>query len=89
MFQFDVIVLYISALGHASLNSVVVFIWYLKKMFHYHHALVILRSVLHVYIFENEHLISALEHVRMPKLSSYVILACINTIYKYCHAWVI
>ena len=33
--------------------------------------------------------ISALEHVRMLTLSSYVLLACINAIYKYGHAWVI
>ena len=33
--------------------------------------------------------ISALEHVRMLILSSNVILACINAIYKYGHAWVI
>ena len=32
--------------------------------------------------------ISALEHVRMLILSSYVFLACINAIYKYGHPWV-
>ena len=30
--------------------------------------------------------ISALEHVRMLKVSIYVLLACINTICKYGHA---
>ena len=30
-----------------------------------------------------------LEHVRMLIFSSYVLLACINSVYKYGHAWVI
>ena len=33
--------------------------------------------------------ISALEHARMLKLSSYFLLGSINTAYKYCHAWII
>ena len=33
--------------------------------------------------------IPALEHVRKLILSRYVLLACINPIYKYGHAWVI
>ena len=28
-------------------------------------------------------------HVRMLILSTYVLLACIKAIYRYCHAWVI
>ena len=41
------------------------------------------------YFFERGCYISALEHIRMLILSSYVLLACINPIYKYGHAWVI
>ena len=41
-----------------------------------------------VIIFEHGCYISALEHVRMLILSSYILLACINAIYKYGHAWV-
>ena len=40
-------------------------------------------------IFEHGRYISALEHVRILILSNYVLLACINAIYKYGHAWVI
>ena len=40
-------------------------------------------SVREVYIFELERYISALEQTRMLILSNYVLLACINTIYKY------
>ena len=40
-------------------------------------------------IFEHECYISALEHIKMLILSIYVLLACINAIYKYGHAWVI
>ena len=37
-------------------------------------------------IFEHGCYISALEYVRMLILSSYVLLACINAIYKYGHS---
>ena len=39
-----------------------------------------------IYVFENDLYILDLEHVRMFILSSYVLLASINTIYKYGHA---
>ena len=41
------------------------------------------------YYFRALHYISALEHIRMLILSINVLPACINTIYKYGHAWVI
>ena len=41
------------------------------------------------YYFEHVSYISALEHIMMLILSSYVLLACINIIYKYGHSWVI
>ena len=46
-------------------------------------------SVGEVINFEHGCYISALEHVRMLILSSHVVLACINPVYKYGHAWVI
>ena len=49
----------------------------------------ILCSVREVIIFEHGCYISALELVRMLVLGSYVLLACINPIYKYGHAWLI
>ena len=58
-------------------------------LFQYRYTWVILYSVGEVIIFEHGCYISALEYVRMLILSSYVLLACINTIYKYGHAWVI
>ena len=42
-----------------------------------------------VIIFEHGCYIPALEHVRKIIFSSYVLLACINPIYKYGHTWVI
>ena len=39
------------------------------------------------YFFENGCYISALEHVRMLILGSYVLPACKNAIYKCGHAW--
>ena len=58
-------------------------------MFQYRCAQVILCSVGEVIIFEHRSYISALEHVRMLILNSFVLLACINPIYKYGHAWLI
>ena len=58
-------------------------------MFQYRYASLILCSVGEVIIFEHGCYISALEHVRKLKLSSYVLLAYVNPIYKYGHAWVI
>ena len=55
----------------------------INNMFQYRYALVLLLSLEEVIIFEHGCYISALEHVRMLILSSYVLLACINTIYKY------
>ena len=48
-----------------------------------------MRNVWEVNILEHGHNISALEDVRMLIISSYVRPACINTIYKCCHAWVV
>ena len=39
--------------------------------------------------FEPMRYISAMEHVRMLIFSNFVLLACIDTIYKYCHPWMI
>ena len=58
-------------------------------MFQYRYARVILRGVGEVIIFVHGYFISALAHIRMLTLSIYVLLECINTIYKYGHAWVI
>ena len=58
-------------------------------MFPYHYAGVILCSVGKVIIFEHGCYISALKHIRMLILSSYVLPPSINTIYEYGHAWVI
>ena len=40
-------------------------------------------NVAEVIIFENGCYISALKHIKMVILSSYVLLECINTFYKY------
>ena len=61
----------------------------IDKMIQYIYSSMILCSVDEVIIFEHGCYISALEHIRMLILSSYILLACINTIYKYGHAWVI
>ena len=58
-------------------------------MFHYHHALGILCNEGEIYIFEHGLYISALEHVRMLILRSYLLLGYINTVWKYCHTWMI
>ena len=58
-------------------------------MFQYCYARVILFNVEEVIILKHRCYISASEHTRMLILSSYVLLACINKIYKYGHAWVI
>ena len=48
-----------------------------------------LPSVNKIFQFRAWVLISALKHIRMLLLSCrYVLQACINTIYKYGHAWV-
>ena len=47
------------------------------------------QCVAEVIIFKHGRYISALEHTRISILCTYVLLACINTIYKYGHAWVI
>ena len=65
-------------------------IQYLKNMIQYRYACVILCSVGEVIIFESHGCyISTLHHIKMLMLSIYVLLACINPIYKYGHAWVI
>ena len=58
-------------------------------MFQYRYAWVILWVVGEGIIFEHGRYISALAHIRMLISSIYVLLECINTIYKYGHAWVI
>ena len=57
-------------------------------MVQYRYPRVIMCSV-EVIIIKHGRYISALEQTRMLILSSYVLLACINTIYKYGRAWVI
>ena len=49
----------------------------------------ILCNVGEVYIFEHGLYISACENARKLILSDYVLPASVNTIYKYCHAWMI
>ena len=61
----------------------------INKMVQYSYVRVIPCSVGDVIIFEHGCYISALEHIRMLILSSYVLLAYISTIYQYGHAWVI
>ena len=61
----------------------------INKMFQHHYARVILCNVGEVIIFEHGCYIPALEHITMLILSIYVILACINIIYKYANAWAI
>ena len=58
----------------------------INKKFQYRNALMILGNVEEVIIFEHGCYISALGHTRMLISSIYVLLACINTIYKYGHA---
>ena len=55
----------------------------ISKMFQCHYASMIVCNVGEVSIFEDGHCISGLEHIRMLILSSYFLLACINTIYNY------
>ena len=47
----------------------------------------ILCNVGEIIIFRYRRYISGLEHIRILILSSYFLLACINTIYKYGHAF--
>ena len=61
----------------------------INKMNQYGYARGILCSVGEVIIFEHGGYTSALEHIRMLILSNYVLVACINTIYKYGHGLVI
>ena len=61
----------------------------INQIFQYHYARVILYHVGEVNIFEHGLYISTLEHARMVILSNYVVLESVNTIYKYCSAWVI
>ena len=83
--------LYISLRDHArKLNfRSYVHLPSINKMFQYRYDRAILRGVGEVITFEHGCYISALAYIRMSILSIYVLLECINTIYKYCHAWVI
>ena len=83
--------LYISVRNHARKLkfSSYVHLPSINKTFQYHYALVILAGVGEVIIFYHRCCISALAHVRMLILSICVLLECINTIYKYGHAWMI
>ena len=83
--------LYISAIDHAGkvkFNSCVHLLSINKKV-QYRYALVILCSAGEDIIFQHGCYISGLKHIRMSILRSYVLLECINTIYKYGHAWMI
>ena len=79
--------LYISVLNHAMKLkfSSVLHLPSINKMFQYLQELMIL-YVAEVYILEHVPYIS---HLKMSKLGSYVFLVSINTVYKWCHAWVI
>ena len=68
--------------------SIYVQLSHINKMFQYRFARVIL-YIVEVIIFEHGCYISALEYIRMLMLSSYVLVAGIDTIYKYGHEWVI
>ena len=83
--------LYISAVDHARKLkfSNNVHLLSIKKSFQYRYARVILCNIGEVITFEHGRYITALKHIRMLILSSYVLLAGINPIYKYGHAWVI
>ena len=74
--------LYISARDH---------LWKLKFNSYVSIMLRLSNSVQYIwgYSFEHGCYISALEHIRMLILNSYVLLACINTIYKHGQAYVI
>ena len=61
----------------------------INKILLYRYSFVILCNVGEVSIFKDGSYISGLEHIRMLILSSYFLLACINTFNKYGHAWVI
>ena len=88
-FNAHVMQLYISALGNYEVKIQQLRSSSINKLFHYRHAWVILCNFGYVYILEHGLYISALEHARLLILSSYVLLASLNTIHKYCHAWVI
>ena len=80
-------VLYISTLGHArklKFSRVYVNVTSVNQIFQYRHIPVTLGNVGEVYNFEHGLYISPLKHARLLILSSYVLLASINTIYKYC-----
>ena len=61
----------------------------INKMLQYRYACLILCSIGEVIIFEHGCYFSALEQFRKLILSNYVLLASINIIYMYGHAWVI
>ena len=78
-----IMMLYISAMYHRKLKfSRYVHLLCINKIFQYRYALLILLSVGEVIIFEHCCYISALKHVRKLTLSSYILIACINAIYK-------
>ena len=83
----DIIKLYISGVGHTMKLkfSSVVHLSSTDQIFQYRYAVQCGRG-LH---FEHGLYISALQQAGMLILSIYVLLASINIIYKYCHAWVI
>ena len=58
-------------------------------MFQYRYAWMILWGVGEVIILKHVYYILALADIRMLILSIYVLLECINTVYKYGYAWVI
>ena len=61
----------------------------INKMFQYHVLLIDSVRCRRGYYFRAWVLYFSFEQVRMLILNSYVLLACINPIYKYGHAWVI
>ena len=73
--------LYVSAMDHARKLKFSSYVHH-KQMTQYRYAWVILYSVGEVIIFEHRWYISALEHVSMLILSSYVLLACIKQFFN-------
>ena len=58
----------------------------INKMYQYRYSGVIQCNLVDVIIFEHGCYIKTLGHIRISILSRYILLACIDTIYEYCHA---
>ena len=91
IFNVDITMLSSSSRDHAIklIFNTYVHLPSINKMFQYRYASVILGGLGEVIIFEHGCFVSALAHIRMLILNICVFLECINTIYKYGHAWMI